>query len=234
MLKSDLTTPGLKCSRRVPLTRFNLHLEEVTRLPWVSDFSSIKHETWVLYNFQSLSCMQHFCVSRNTPELVERGRRGHESDDAHLWLYLKNKNQRAGNSTGKCCRHCSYQNAGWIEPKIVNAPTANAGKLPWNVSLVIELLKGKVTHSVQRPVPPLLTLFMGSAIVIQRKRKTLAVASISLKNKGHPKTIKKRSLWLAPKWGDSLMGEGCSAHVGSWVPSDHVHLKPVPADPSSS
>lgn len=95
LLKSDLTVPGLKCSCRVPLTRFNLHLEEVTRLPRVSDFSSIKHETWVLYNFQSLSCMQQFCVSRNTPELVERGRRGHESDDAHLRLYLKNKNQCA-------------------------------------------------------------------------------------------------------------------------------------------
>lgn len=36
-----------------------------------------------------------FYVSRNTPELVERGRRGRESYQAHLWLYLKNKNQRA-------------------------------------------------------------------------------------------------------------------------------------------
>lgn len=35
------------------------------------------------------------CVSRNTPELVERGRRDYESLRAHLWLYLKNKNQHA-------------------------------------------------------------------------------------------------------------------------------------------
>lgn len=64
------------------------------------------------------------CVSRNTPELVERVRRGYESLRAHSWLYLKNKNQ--------CTFMVQKSVIGIvvIEMQTKIADVSNTGKLP--------------------------------------------------------------------------------------------------------
>ena len=78
---------------------------------------------------RSLLCST-FYISRNIPELGERRKRGPESYKAHLWLYVKKKNPKSGYVQGtRKWRDSSYGNAGWIEPKIFNASTADAGKL---------------------------------------------------------------------------------------------------------
>lgn len=59
-----------------------------------SIFSSIKHEVLVIYMISQI-LYSAFCVCKNTPELVRRRRRSHESYKADLWVYLKNKNQLA-------------------------------------------------------------------------------------------------------------------------------------------
>lgn len=130
-------------------------------------------------------------VSRNTPELLERGQRGHESLSA---IFKKQKPARI-HSRRKCCRNCSYWNAGWIEPKIANA--SNAGKLQWSVSLAIELLKGKVTHFDKRLAFLLLVLSKGSSSVTQCKAKKKKKVDKSIKN-SLSKNIKKRAIWLDP------------------------------------
>lgn len=114
-----------------------------------------------------------------------------------------------------------------MEPKIAHAPTANAGKLPRSVSVAIELLKGKVTHSDQRWVPPLLILFMGSPTVIWCRGKKIVVASISLKKQRSSKKYQDKVNLVGCKQADTLMGEWTLECL--WI-----HLKRVSADPSSS
>ena len=132
-------------------------------------------------------------VFRNTPEVVERGKRDHESYKAHLWLYLKKWKLVCIHSTRKCCRNCSYWKANWMEPKIVNASTANAEKLQWSVSLAIELLKDKGIILIKDSF--LCTSF--SLWVLQLSFSGKAQIHFTKKQRSS-KNIKKRAIQLDP------------------------------------